>query len=64
MPKIGRHPATRENMTERLQKAGFTDIVALDFKHPFGPWPKDKRQKRIGAMNMLNMETGENIRVF
>ncbi|KAI5798460.1 S-adenosyl-L-methionine-dependent methyltransferase [Pyronema domesticum] len=58
MPKIGRPPATRENMTERLQKAGFMDIVALDFKHPFGPWPKDKRQKRIGAMNMLNMETG------
>lgn len=61
MPKIGRNPANRENMTERLQKAGFTDIVALDYKHPFGPWPKDKRQKRIGAMNMLNMETGKNI---
>lgn len=27
-------------------------------KERFGPWPKDPRLKSIGAMNLLNGETG------
>ncbi|KAF8245525.1 S-adenosyl-L-methionine-dependent methyltransferase [Wilcoxina mikolae CBS 423.85] len=58
MLKIGRPPATAALLRQRLEDAGFVDVRAVDFKQPFGPWPKDQRMKTIGAMFLLNAETG------
>ncbi|KAI5808401.1 S-adenosyl-L-methionine-dependent methyltransferase [Pyronema omphalodes] len=58
MIKMGRPPPELEMMKMVLEKAGFEDIHASEVKEPMGPWPKDPRQKRIGAMSLLNCETG------
>ncbi|KAI5796112.1 S-adenosyl-L-methionine-dependent methyltransferase [Pyronema domesticum] len=58
MIKMGRPPPELESMKMLLEKAGFEDVHALEAKEPVGPWPKDDRQKRIGAMSLLNCETG------
>jgi len=57
-PKIGRPPATSELLTKRLEAAGFVDVHVVTKKHPFGPWPKDRRLKHVGAMALLMCETG------
>ncbi|KAF8250003.1 S-adenosyl-L-methionine-dependent methyltransferase [Wilcoxina mikolae CBS 423.85] len=58
MTKMGRPPATTEAMVKLLEGAGFVDVKVHPYKQPLGPWPKDKQLKRIGAMVMLNCETG------
>ncbi|KAI5811877.1 S-adenosyl-L-methionine-dependent methyltransferase [Pyronema omphalodes] len=58
MIKMGRPAPELESMKLLLGKAGFEDIHVLEAKEPLGPWPKDPRQKRIGAMALLNCETG------
>ncbi|KAI5811846.1 S-adenosyl-L-methionine-dependent methyltransferase [Pyronema omphalodes] len=58
MSKMGRPAQTLESMRIVLEKAGFEDVQALEAKEPLGPWPKDPRQKKIGAMSLLNCETG------
>ncbi|KAI5811838.1 hypothetical protein BZA77DRAFT_297349 [Pyronema omphalodes] len=56
MIKMGRPAPTLESMKMLLVKAGFEDVHVLEAKDPFGPWPKDPRQKGIGAMSLLNLE--------
>ncbi|KAI5811886.1 S-adenosyl-L-methionine-dependent methyltransferase [Pyronema omphalodes] len=58
MSKMGRPAPKLQSMKMLLEKAGFEDIHASEAKEPIGPWPKDPRQKRIGAMSLLNCETG------
>jgi len=59
MQKLGR-PAyvTGESLKENLEKAGFVDVKVLGYKQPFGPWPKEKRLKHVGAMAIMSAETG------
>ncbi|KAI5811880.1 S-adenosyl-L-methionine-dependent methyltransferase [Pyronema omphalodes] len=57
MAKMGRPAAKLEFLKMLLQEAGFKGIHALEAKEPLAPWPKDPRQKRIGAMSLLNCET-------
>ncbi|KAF8543714.1 S-adenosyl-L-methionine-dependent methyltransferase [Trichophaea hybrida] len=59
MSKIGR-PAhmTGETLKGNLIKAGFEDIHIFSYKQPLGPWPRDSRLKRVGAMMLLNGESG------
>ncbi|KAF8242651.1 S-adenosyl-L-methionine-dependent methyltransferase, partial [Wilcoxina mikolae CBS 423.85] len=57
MVKMGRPPLTPNRLREFLEKAGFVDIKVHNVKQPIGPWPKDPRLKRIGAMVLLNCET-------
>jgi hypothetical protein len=57
MIKMGRPPPELGAMKLLLENAGFEDVHALEAKEPIGPWPKDPRQKRIGAMVLLNCET-------
>lgn len=50
-----------------LRDAGFVDVVEHIFKMPSSPWPKDKRLKKIGALEMTNLvagATGFGLRVF
>jgi SAM-dependent methyltransferase len=43
---------------ERMEKAGFVDVVERIFKVPTNPWPKDKRLKMIGAFELANASEG------
>lgn len=40
-----------------MEKAGFEEIKAKQAKKPLGPWPKDPRLKKVGAMVLLHSET-------
>lgn len=51
--KIGRPSATSESLKKSLEDAGFVDIHTFDLKQPFGPWARNVRLKRIGAMVRL-----------
>lgn len=55
--KMGRPPLELKFMKTLLEKAGFEDIKAKKIKEPLGPWPKDPRMKRVGAMVFLHSET-------
>jgi hypothetical protein len=55
---MGRPAGNPETMAAHLQKAGFVDLGRDEKKQPLGPWPKDPRLKNIGAMVMLNTESG------
>ncbi|KAI5811871.1 hypothetical protein BZA77DRAFT_297379 [Pyronema omphalodes] len=57
MLKMGRPPPELQSMKTLLENAGFEDVHVLEVKEPVGPWPKDARQKRIGAMSLLNCVT-------
>jgi hypothetical protein len=59
MASIGRPPATAEDLRTKLENAGFVDVKVHTYKQVYGPWPKDPRMKRIGAMALLMCETGK-----
>ncbi|KAI5809238.1 S-adenosyl-L-methionine-dependent methyltransferase [Pyronema omphalodes] len=56
--KMGRPPPDPVFMKKLLEDTGFEDVRSMAVKEPLGPWPKDPKQKRIGAMSLLNCETG------
>jgi hypothetical protein len=58
LEKMGRPHPTHEFLKNILEKAGFEDVQMLTAKEPYGPWPKDPVLKKVGAMNLLNGETG------
>ena len=65
LKKIGRPPyVDGESLKRNLEMAGFCDVQVHAYKQPFGPWPKDKRLKNIGAMGILSAETGMLISFF
>jgi SAM-dependent methyltransferase len=41
-----------------MREAGFVDISENIFKVPASPWPKDRRLKQIGALEMTNVMEG------
>ncbi|KAJ4503985.1 hypothetical protein HRR80_007257 [Exophiala dermatitidis] len=52
---------------EYLRNAGFVDVMEHIFKIPSSPWPKDKRLKKIGALELTNLVEGASafgLRVF
>jgi hypothetical protein len=55
---MNRLQATAETLKQRLEEAGFVDVEVVTGKQPFGPWPKEKHMKTVGAMVMLNAEAG------
>ncbi|CCX13551.1 Similar to mRNA 3' acc. no. Q4IPA4 [Pyronema omphalodes CBS 100304] len=57
LTKMGRPPPDLEFMKSLLEKAGFEDIKVFQVKEPMGPWPKDPRLKRLGAMVLLHSDT-------
>lgn len=50
LAKFGRFPATIDWMKESMEKAGFVDVHFFRVKQPLGPWPKNEKLKKIGAM--------------
>ena len=43
---------------ERLQKAGFVDVVEKRYKWPLSGWSKDKKLKELGLWNQLRVYNG------
>ena len=41
-----------------MKDAGFVDVTVTKYVVPFGTWPKDKRQKELGALNFIQFEEG------
>lgn len=41
-----------------LSDAGFVNIQVNVYKAPIGIWPKNKKDKEVGAWNMLRLQTG------
>jgi hypothetical protein len=58
LTKIGRPQPDHQFMANVLIQAGYEDVKMLSAKEPIGPWPKDPQLKKVGAMNLLNAETG------
>ena len=44
--------------SEYLRNAGFINVAEHIFKVPSSPWPKNKRLKQIGALEMTNVVEG------
>ncbi|KAI5819281.1 hypothetical protein BZA77DRAFT_350881 [Pyronema omphalodes] len=55
---MGRPVPDLEFLKNQLEKAGFEDVQIMNAKEPCGPWPKDSRLKKVGAMSLLNAENG------
>jgi hypothetical protein len=57
MGKMGRPWPDLAFLKTLLENAGFEGVTACQAKEPVGPWPKDPRLKRTGALTLLNGET-------
>ena len=50
-----------------MRDAGFTEISEIIFKVPSNPWPRDRRLKEIGQLELINVTEGASafgLRVF
>ncbi|KAL8858800.1 MAG: hypothetical protein Q9178_004717 [Gyalolechia marmorata] len=47
-----------ENLKERMEAAGFVDVVQVPMKWPIGPWMQDEHMKKLGMWNALRLDTG------
>jgi hypothetical protein len=56
--KLQRPTVTAETARDILETAKFEDVKVATLKQPFGPWPKDERMKKIGAMVLLTANAG------
>jgi hypothetical protein len=48
--KLGIDMGASLKHADRLRDIGFTQVQETHIKWPIGPWPKGKKEKRIGAM--------------
>jgi len=55
---MGKTAVVQPHIEEWMQNAGFVNIKQKLYKVPIGTWPKNKEQKKIGALNLLNMLMG------
>ncbi|KAI5793341.1 S-adenosyl-L-methionine-dependent methyltransferase [Pyronema domesticum] len=56
--KIKRPPIDDiETLRQRFEATGFEDIRIKTVKEPIGPWTRDERMKKIGAMVLLHCES-------
>ncbi|KAL8846452.1 MAG: hypothetical protein Q9221_008460 [Calogaya cf. arnoldii] len=47
-----------ETPKEKIEAAGFVDVVQVSMKWPIGPWMEDKHMKELGMWNALRLDTG------
>ncbi|KAL8706783.1 MAG: hypothetical protein Q9201_000209 [Fulgogasparrea decipioides] len=47
-----------EILKEKMEAAGFVDVVQVPMKWPIGPWMEDKHMKELGMWNALRLDTG------
>lgn len=41
-----------------MSEAGFDNVSQTVFKIPTSPWPKDRRLKRVGSLELMNLMEG------
>ncbi|KAI5790470.1 methyltransferase [Pyronema domesticum] len=56
MRKMGRQIVDANLLKNLLEEAGFEDIQTFKAVEPVGPWPKDPKLKKIGAMTLLHTD--------
>lgn len=56
--KMGTPLDAMDSWVAQFQQAGFIDIQHSVFKVPMGPWPKDKRLKGIGLLELHSLKEG------
>ncbi|TGZ76668.1 S-adenosyl-L-methionine-dependent methyltransferase [Ascodesmis nigricans] len=56
--KLGMHYPQLETVKKSVEDAGFRDVTVRRLKYPWGPWPKDRELKRLGAVSAVILETG------
>lgn len=47
-----------EILKEKMEAAGFVDVVEVNMKWPIGPWMDDPHMKELGIWNFLRLDTG------
>lgn len=47
-----------EIIREKMERAGFVDIVETKMKWPIGGWPKDRALRELGLWNAVRLDTG------
>ncbi|KAL9055047.1 MAG: hypothetical protein Q9206_003304 [Seirophora lacunosa] len=47
-----------EILKEKMEDAGFVDVVQVPMKWPIGPWMEDQHMKELGMWNALRLDTG------
>ncbi|KAI9821738.1 MAG: hypothetical protein M1827_002319 [Pycnora praestabilis] len=52
--KLGSHPDSIKQMKSMMEEVGYVDVQEHVLKLPCGPWPKDKRLKYVGLLEMTN----------
>ncbi|QKX57954.1 uncharacterized protein TRUGW13939_05074, partial [Talaromyces rugulosus] len=50
--RFGRQIGVAAVLREKLENAGFVDVVDDFYKCPIGPWPRDERLKHIGRVHL------------
>lgn len=59
LPKAGiQSTLDGEAYKKLMEEAGFVDVVVQQFKMPWGPWPKKKNIKHLGAIIAETTRTG------
>lgn len=56
--KIKADPNAPLHFHEYLKEAGFDNVCETVLKIPTSPWPKDRRLKKVGALELLNLMEG------
>ncbi|KAL4816687.1 S-adenosyl-L-methionine-dependent methyltransferase [Aspergillus spinulosporus] len=58
LDKINRPVTIGKELERIVREAGFVNVHHEVFQLPLGTWPKERRMKEIGALNMLQMLDG------
>jgi hypothetical protein len=56
--KMGTPLDAMDKWEAQFQQAGFVDIQHIDLKVPMGPWPKDRKLKGIGLLELHSLKEG------
>jgi len=56
--KMGTPLDAMDKWEAQFAQAGFVDVHHFDLKIPMGPWPKDKRLKKIGLVELYSLNEG------
>ncbi|KIX02322.1 uncharacterized protein Z518_08263 [Rhinocladiella mackenziei CBS 650.93] len=56
--KMGSPLDAMDQWEAQFAEAGFVDIQHFDLKVPMGPWAKDQRLKKIGLLELHNLNEG------
>ena len=56
--KINADPDAPLHFHEYLRDAGFDNVTQTVLKIPTSPWPKDRRLKKVGALELMNLMEG------